>query len=531
MANFEQLQDLDIQRKGYLFTPNTNLDFIEGTNNYDGVIGYDADPNLILLTETTTGTNYKGKLKLWQAPIGTHYTSPALTAEYIKVLHPLQSTPVNNATITIEGITYTFKTILSIPAQPNEILISSYSMAKCWKKISFSDGTSGVVDKDEYNAYTVLAATTDNNPQPISLSQDSVFGRIGNTIQSILIDKDLSSGTNDAHDTIASAKAVIDYVNNQIAGALTFNGGYNVATDTTIVDNKKLQTPPYPTITKGDTYVITTGGLFFDCPINNQQVTINGTVYTFKDVLTTPAVNTEILISSYTPINGKTIVINSVTYTFITSGTPTSDRILVNTNPVALGVGDMIIANKVDPRVLTDWTLVIKSIPNIVTATEEELGIIELATQDEVDAGNKQDINSAKTGEPIEITSDDEAKAVTPKKLAKRLYDLYTFLKTKFTRKASVPIGNTIVSGAGTQQSPYVYTDQTTFTIPSSQHLLTGTNDFSITVKNATTNETVYVDISTISELLNGQPTGNHSVVIKFSNPPTTITYKVIIIG
>lgn len=123
---------------------------------------------------------------------------------------------------------------------------------------------SSTVTKDLYNAYTILAATTDNDPQPIILNADSVLGRVGSVIQSISIDNDLISGASSNHDTVPSAKAVVDYVNDQIAGALSFNGGYNVTADTTDSDpTKKLQTTPYPVISKGDTYVVTVGGTFF----------------------------------------------------------------------------------------------------------------------------------------------------------------------------------------------------------------------------------------------------------------------------
>ena len=279
MATIDQLQYLEISRKGYLITPNTNLDYIDGTNDYEGIVGYDGDPNLITLAGTLSGTNYKGKLKLWQLPTGTHYTSPALVAEYVKVAQP-----------------------------------TGADMANCWKKISFDGGTAGSIDKDLYNAYTVLAATNDNDPQPITLNSNSVLGRVGNIIQSIFLDTDLITDVSATHDTIPTAKAVVDFVNNQIAGALSFNGGYNVALDQTGADTtKKLQTAPYPVITKGDTYVVTVGATlgFF----------------------------------------GTT-----------------------------LGVGDMIIANINDPRVLADWTLVIKNIPTVVDASTTEKGIVQLAT-------------------------------------------------------------------------------------------------------------------------------------------------------
>jgi len=452
MATINQLQDLEISRKGYLITPNTNLDFVGTTNNYKGVIGYDGNPNLISQVSTTSGENYLGRLMLWQLPIGTHYTSSAIGAEYIKVAMPLNTVPVNGQQRVLDGVTYTFRTTLTIPSVPTEILISTYvlSMDKCWKKIAVDSTTNGYVEKDTYNAYTVLAATNDNDPQPVNIGTNSLLGRIAGAISSISIDNDLTS-VSGSDDTIPSAKAVVAYVNGQIVGALTFNGGYNVTADTTTADpTKKLQTAPYPVISKGDTYVITVAGNFF--------------------------------------------------------GT-------------ALGVGDMIISNQASPTTSSHWTLVIKNIPPIVSASESVEGIIKLATQNEVDSGQT-------SGEPVIISAVDEAKAVTPKKLAQRLYNLYTFLKTKFTRKAVITIGNTR-TGTGTTLDPYIYTTNTTFPIPSSQHLLTNNTDLSITVKDAYTNETVYVDTSTIAEAIST----NHSVIVKFSNPPTTQQYKVIIIG
>ena len=124
-------------------------------------------------------------------------------------------------------------------------------------------GASTNVSKNDYSAYSVLAAVNANSPTSIALSVDSILGRIGNVIQAIPIDSDLSS-VSTLDDTIPSAKSVVDYVNTSIAGALTFKGGYNVSADTTDKDNtKKLQTSPYPTIAKGDTYVVTVAGTFF----------------------------------------------------------------------------------------------------------------------------------------------------------------------------------------------------------------------------------------------------------------------------
>lgn len=53
----------------------------------------------------------------------------------------------------------------------------------------------------------------------------------------------------------------------------------------------------------------------------------------------------------------------------------------------AVQVGDMIIAEKDNPTLVTDWTIVNKNIPDIVDASTSAKGIIEIATQAEVDAG------------------------------------------------------------------------------------------------------------------------------------------------
>jgi len=66
------------------------------------------------------------------------------------------------------------------------------------------------------------------------------------------------------------------------------------------------------------------------------------------------------------------------TYTVTTAGT-------FFTVPVQ--VGDMLISEKDNPTVEADWTIVNKNIPDIVDATTTEKGIIEIATQAEVDAG------------------------------------------------------------------------------------------------------------------------------------------------
>lgn len=50
-------------------------------------------------------------------------------------------------------------------------------------------------------------------------------------------------------------------------------------------------------------------------------------------------------------------------------------------------VGDMIIAEVDSPETIDDWTVVNKNIPDIVDATDEDKGIIRIATQSEVNSG------------------------------------------------------------------------------------------------------------------------------------------------
>jgi len=101
------------------------------------------------------------------------------------------------------------------------------------------------------------------------------------------------------------------------------------------------------------------------------------------------ATNTPLL--DATPIagikNGWTYVV-TVAGTFFTTG---------------VAIGDMIIANQDSPTLESHWTVVNKNIPDIVSASETAQGIIELATQSEVNTGT------------------DATRAVTPATLTQKL--------------------------------------------------------------------------------------------------------------
>lgn len=71
-------------------------------------------------------------------------------------------------------------------------------------------------------------------------------------------------------------------------------------------------------------------------------------------------------------------VFTGYTYTVTAAGTFFTEDVQV---------GDVLIAEVDDPAALSDWTTVNKNIPDIVSASETEEGIIELATQAEVNTG------------------------------------------------------------------------------------------------------------------------------------------------
>ena len=56
---------------------------------------------------------------------------------------------------------------------------------------------------------------------------------------------------------VPSAESVVAYVQNQVASGVTYQGGYNAATNTPALDTGS------PSITIGDMYTVTTGGTFF----------------------------------------------------------------------------------------------------------------------------------------------------------------------------------------------------------------------------------------------------------------------------
>ncbi len=72
-------------------------------------------------------------------------------------------------------------------------------------------------------------------------------------------------------------------------------------------------------------------------------------------------------------------------WTYVVTAAAADNSTLFFTKPVA--VGDMLIAQQDSPTLEGHWTIVNKNIPDILPATETSLGVVEIATQAEVDAG------------------------------------------------------------------------------------------------------------------------------------------------
>jgi len=120
--------------------------------------------------------------------------------------------------------------------------------------------TAGAVMESDYDANTILAATSDDTPVTVAIAEQKVLGRVtSGNIAALDIDSDLSSVSAN-HDTIPSAKATKAYVDDAILtnGSLVYQSGYNAATNT-----PDLDTSPSAGIKKGWTYVVTAAGDFF----------------------------------------------------------------------------------------------------------------------------------------------------------------------------------------------------------------------------------------------------------------------------
>jgi hypothetical protein len=165
---------------------------------------------------------------------------------------------------------------------------------------------------------------------------------------------------------------------------------------------------------------------------------------------------------------------NGWTYVVTSAGTFFSENVQV---------GDMIIAKQDSPTTLAHWTLVNKNIQDIVDASESSKGIIQLATQAEVNTGT------------------DDAKAITPAKLKS---NLGITASLKVARKYSQSVG-----------------DGASLTYAISHGL--SSRDLSVKVRQ-TSSPYAEVDCEVVS-------TDANTITLGFNVAPSSNQYTVIIIG
>lgn len=98
-------------------------------------------------------------------------------------------------------------------ADTDELIFGDVSDTNRAKKITFANLKTEIVGDDtafvrktDYNANTILYATTDNTPVALTVGTNSVVGRVAGAITTLAIDSDLTS-VSASDDTVPSAKA------------------------------------------------------------------------------------------------------------------------------------------------------------------------------------------------------------------------------------------------------------------------------------------------------------------------------------
>lgn len=167
-------------------------------------------------------------------------------------------------------------------------------------------------------------------------------------------------------------------------------------------------------------------------------------------------------------------ILEGYTYTVTAAGTFFTEDVQI---------GDMLIAENDNPTTLAEWTVVNKNIPDIVSASDTAEGIIELATQAEVDART------------------DTTRAITPATLAGHL-------GTSATLSATVKYTQLIGNGAATD--------------------IVVTHNIGEQWVNAQVYEPGDGNSLILCEI---ECTSSTTTTFKFNTAPTTDQYRVVIIG
>ena len=109
-------------------------------------------------------------------------------------------------------------------------------------KLETSTASSTYLAKSTYDANTILYATTDNTPVALTVSTNTVVGRVAGDITTLAIDSDLSS-VSASDDTVPSAKATkamgdlkLPLAGGTMTGNITMSGANIVLGENTSID-------------------------------------------------------------------------------------------------------------------------------------------------------------------------------------------------------------------------------------------------------------------------------------------------------
>ena len=315
-------------------------------------------------TLTVTGAGTTSQVVLGDGSLGTYHVGDVTAVNAgsgISVTNSGGPTPTVSVDYSATGIIFDATGMSGSAESDDEIILADDSASGAVRKAALSD-----------IPLNVLGSATGN----VSLGSNKIIS--------------LSNPTN-AQD--AATKA---YVDNQLAGSglLIFQGGYNAATNTPDLDSS-----PSSSIKKGWSYVVTADGSFF-----SEQVRVGDLLIAEQDAPTTLAhwttVQNNIDLASTTNVgiasfssdnfavsaagqvtikNGGVILGTETTGSYNpTVGTDTDINIGNN------GASGIAVINTVS---LTDGVITAFTTENAQSASETQEGIIELATQAEVDGG------------------------------------------------------------------------------------------------------------------------------------------------
>ena len=122
-------------------------------------------------------------------------------------------------------------------------------------------GTTGGIQNSNYTDNAVLVGgNTAGTVTSVTLTNDSVLGKIGNTEPSAIpIIGDISNVSNTDNNQLVYAKTIKKYVDDTTSSAQIFQGGYDAFNNTPALDTLASGNP----IQKGWTYIVTVAGVFF----------------------------------------------------------------------------------------------------------------------------------------------------------------------------------------------------------------------------------------------------------------------------